>query len=156
MTICEEARSYQFITNNHASFPLWWKESLLKHQKVSKYYKFDCLQVFLLFFMFSFTALIVKSSHIFAGICFINENRVQDHTWKDFNTKFGLQWKYRESSYQRRQILALFWKYVTPILRFYVTVQKLSNISNLEGSWSSQKQETVASDYQSQNIWDKP
>ena len=26
-----------FITNNHASFHLWWEEHLLKYQKVSKY-----------------------------------------------------------------------------------------------------------------------
>ena len=32
---------YQFINNNHASFHLWWKESLL-NQKVSKYYGHDC------------------------------------------------------------------------------------------------------------------
>ena len=26
-----------FIGNNHASFHLWWKKNLVKHQKVSKY-----------------------------------------------------------------------------------------------------------------------
>ena len=31
-----------FITNNHPSFQLWWKENLFKHQKVSKYYDHDC------------------------------------------------------------------------------------------------------------------
>ena len=31
-----------FITNNRASFHLWWKENLVKHQKVSKYYNHDC------------------------------------------------------------------------------------------------------------------
>ena len=31
-----------FITNNHASFHLWWKENLAKHQKASKYYENDC------------------------------------------------------------------------------------------------------------------
>ena len=35
---------YQFITDNHASFHLWWTENLLNHQKVSKYYEHD-LQV---------------------------------------------------------------------------------------------------------------
>ena len=30
-----------FITNNHASFHLWGKENLVKHQKVSKYYDHD-------------------------------------------------------------------------------------------------------------------
>ena len=31
-----------FITNNHDSFHLWWKENLVKHQKVSKCYDQDC------------------------------------------------------------------------------------------------------------------
>ena len=31
-----------FTSNNRASFQLRWKENLLKHQKVSKYYQSDC------------------------------------------------------------------------------------------------------------------
>ena len=31
-----------FITNNHASFHLWWDENFVKHQNVSKYYDQDC------------------------------------------------------------------------------------------------------------------
>ena len=31
----------QFVTNTHPSFHLWWKKSLLNHQKVSKYYEND-------------------------------------------------------------------------------------------------------------------
>ena len=31
-----------FITNNRTSFHLWWKENLVKHWKVSKYYETDC------------------------------------------------------------------------------------------------------------------
>ena len=31
-----------FITNNHGLFHLWWKEDLVKHQKVSKFYDHDC------------------------------------------------------------------------------------------------------------------
>ena len=38
----EAAQIYQFIFTNHASFHLWWKENLLKHKKVSKYYEHDC------------------------------------------------------------------------------------------------------------------
>ena len=30
------------ISNNRALFHLWWKENLVKHQKVSKYYENDC------------------------------------------------------------------------------------------------------------------
>ena len=31
-----------YLSNNCASFHLWWKENLVKHQKVSKYYENDC------------------------------------------------------------------------------------------------------------------
>ena len=31
-----------FIINNCASFHLWWKENLVIHQRVSKYYENDC------------------------------------------------------------------------------------------------------------------
>ena len=31
-----------FVSNNRPSFHLWWKENLVKHQKVSKYYETDC------------------------------------------------------------------------------------------------------------------
>ena len=31
-----------FISNNYASLHLWWKENLVKHQNVSKYYENDC------------------------------------------------------------------------------------------------------------------
>ena len=40
-----------FITNNRATLHLWWKENLVKHQKVSKYYENDCLKNFLVLFM---------------------------------------------------------------------------------------------------------
>ena len=31
-----------FISNNRASFHLWWKKNLVKHKKVSEYYENDC------------------------------------------------------------------------------------------------------------------
>ena len=31
-----------FMSNNRPSFHLWWKENLVKHWKVSKYYETDC------------------------------------------------------------------------------------------------------------------
>ena len=34
--------AYHFITYNHASFPFCWKENLLNHQKVSKYWEHYC------------------------------------------------------------------------------------------------------------------
>ena len=54
------------------------------------------------------TTLIVKNSHIFAGIYFIFQKNVLDQTWNTFDTKIEYQWKDRETSYQVRQILALF------------------------------------------------
>ena len=37
------------ISNNHPSFHLWWKENLVKHQKVSKHYENICLPFFFCF-----------------------------------------------------------------------------------------------------------
>ena len=31
-----------FVSNNRASFPMWWEENLIKYQKVSNYYQNDC------------------------------------------------------------------------------------------------------------------
>ena len=39
MATLKATRIYQFITNNHGTFYLSWKQNLLNHQKVSKY---DC------------------------------------------------------------------------------------------------------------------
>ena len=57
-----------FFTNNYALFHLWLKESLVKHQRVSKYYDYDFLHNFVVVVVV--VAPIVKSSHIFAGIYF--------------------------------------------------------------------------------------
>ena len=53
-----------FISHNRASFHLRWKENLVEHQKVSKYYENDCLQNFLFLFMSLLTAPISKNSHV--------------------------------------------------------------------------------------------
>ena len=42
-----------FITNNHDSFQLWWKEKSVKHQKVSKFCHQDCSFRFCLIFIFN-------------------------------------------------------------------------------------------------------
>ena len=34
-----------FITNNCASFHLWWKRNLVKDQKASKYYENNCINI---------------------------------------------------------------------------------------------------------------
>ena len=91
-----------FISNNRASFHLWWKENLVKHQKVSKYYENDCLQNFLLLFMSLLTAKFVKNSHILARIYFISLKNALKQTCNFFDTKFGIQWKDGRSSYQVR------------------------------------------------------
>ena len=53
-----------FINNNHASFHLPWKENLVKHQNVSKYYENDCVQNFLMLFMSLVTVPVVKNTHL--------------------------------------------------------------------------------------------
>ena len=67
----EATQTNQFITNNHASFHLWPKENLVKHEKFSQYYVLGCLRNFLFHFMLLFTVQVVKKSHILAGIYFI-------------------------------------------------------------------------------------
>ena len=55
-----------FISNNRPSFHLWWKENLVRHRKVSKYYETE--SIYLWFFSFLF--------HIFEGSllqCFLWE-----------------------------------------------------------------------------------
>ena len=48
------------VSNNRKSFHLWEKESLVKHQKVSKCYAIDCLQNFFLLFMSVLTVNLLK------------------------------------------------------------------------------------------------
>ena len=81
MAARQATRMYRFITNNHTLFHLWWDESLLNHQKVSKYDKRDCLQKIILLLMSLLTALIVKNSHILAGLYFIFLKNVLYQTW---------------------------------------------------------------------------
>ena len=91
-----------FISNNRQSFHLWWKENLVNHLKLSKYYETDCLQSFLLLFMLLLTAKFAKHSHILARIFIIFLKNVLKKTWNSLNTKFQLQWKDRENSNQIR------------------------------------------------------
>ena len=92
----------------HALFHLWWKQNLIEHQKVSEYYENDCLQNFLLLFIFLVIAKFVKKSHIYARTHFIFLKTVVKQTWNSFNTKCGPQWKDWKSSYQIWQILVIF------------------------------------------------
>ena len=65
-----------FVSNNCASFHLWWKENLIKHEKILKYYENDCLQNFLMLFMYLLIAKFAKKSHIYARIYFISLKNV--------------------------------------------------------------------------------
>ena len=98
----------RFITNNHASFYLWWKEKFVKYQKFSKHYVHECLQNFLLHFMSLLTASISKNSGFLAEIYFIFLKNVLDQTWKSSDTKFWTRWKDWKYSFQVRQSLTLF------------------------------------------------
>ena len=73
-----------FVTDNNASFHLWLKESLVKHQKVSNYYDHDCLQNFLFLFISLLTAPIVKNKCILAGIFFLFLKKQHKQNLKDF------------------------------------------------------------------------
>ena len=104
-----------FVANNHASFHLWWKETLVKYQKDLKYYVNDCLQSFLFRIIFLLTASIVNNSHILAGVYFIFHKNVLEQTQKSFDTEFRPQWY---SSYEVRQNLALFRSLLALILNW--------------------------------------
>ena len=61
----------KFIINNHALLHLWWRENLLKHPKVSKYYDKDFILNLFVLFMSLLTAPFIKSTHILIGVYFI-------------------------------------------------------------------------------------
>ena len=77
-----------FVTNNLTSLHLWLNENLVKHQKVSKYYDYDCLQNLFFLFMSLLIVPIVKSSHNLAEIYF---NFLKKKVLKVFNAKVGPQ-----------------------------------------------------------------
>ena len=116
-----------------------WHENFAKHQNLSKYYDQDCLKNFLLLFTSWLAASIVKNSPFLAEIYFIFLENVIHQTSKAFNTKFGPQWKDRKSSYQVRQIFALFCKLVALILGLnciqVLRVTKIVKQIKFEGAW---------------------
>ena len=118
-----------FITNNYASFHLWWKGSIVKHHKVSNYYENDFLQNFLLLFLSLLTAPIDKNGDIIAVIKFISLKNPLKQNSKSSNITLRLQQKDQKSSMKVKQVLALF---ATWLLKFYVkTVRKAWELQNL-------------------------
>ena len=99
-----------FITYNHASFHLLWKEKLLK------YYVHHCLQNFLLLSMSLLTASIVKKSNFLAEIYLIFLKKCPGPNLKVFRCQIWSHWKDWKSSCQVRQNLALSRKLVALIL----------------------------------------
>ena len=71
-------------------------------------------------FSFAFMSLLptkfVKNSHILGKIYLIFLKNVLKQTRNSFNTKFQAQWKACSSSYQLKQILAVFCDLIPPIL----------------------------------------
>ena len=104
------------ISNNCSSLHLWWTENLVKLQQVSKYDEKDCLQIFLLLLMSLLETKFVKNSHILGKIYLIFLKNVLKQTRNSFNTKFQAQWKACSSSYQLKQILAVFLDLISLIL----------------------------------------
>ena len=62
--------------------------------------------------MSSLTALFIRNSSIFQKFTLPFYEKDRDQTGKAFITRFGPQWKDRESSYQVRLILVLFPNYL--------------------------------------------
>ena len=80
-----------FITNNYASFHLWWKENLEKYQKSQNVMSMIVWKIFFCNFFFLLTALIVHDSLILAGIYFIFPKTVLDQALKILDIEFGPQ-----------------------------------------------------------------
>ena len=104
------------ISNNRPSFHLWWNENLGKLQQVSKYYEKDCLQIFVLLLMSLLKTKFVKNCHIWGKIYLTFLKNELKQTRNSFNTKFQAQWKACSSSYQLKQILAVFCDLIPLIL----------------------------------------
>ena len=118
-------------------FYLWWKDNLVKRQKVSKYYEIDCHENFLLLFMFLLTVPIAKNCYIWVEMHFIFLKSMLKQTWRSFNTNFWPE-----------QFL---FKTVSKALE----LPKLSKKTSLEGSEASWKDDIVFRNNHSQNISDK-
>ena len=148
-----------FKSNNCVPCRLWGKKNLVKHPKISKYYENDCLQNFLLLFMFSLKGKFLKSSHILGRIYFTFPKIFLKQTWSSFNTNIQSQQKDPKSSYKLRQILGLFCHLTALILRpnnlkgLRVTkiVKKKISWKGCEASWN---EKIVSRDNNSENIWD--
>ena len=76
-----------FITNNHTLSFFLVKKTLVKHQKVWKYYDCYCVQNSSLFFIFLLTAPTVTKCHILAGIYFIFQKNGHRTNVKGFQLK---------------------------------------------------------------------
>ena len=77
-------------------------------------------------------------------------------TWHSFNTKFQTQWKDRESSYQVRRILGLFFHSIALILALNsvkdLRVTKNDKEINFEGVLGELESKKVSRDNNWQNI----
>ena len=60
----------------------------MNHQNFSKYFEHDCLQNFLLLLMSLLTALIVKNSHVLAGLYYIFLEKRPKPNLKGFQYQF--------------------------------------------------------------------
>ena len=77
-----------FITNNHPTFYLWWKENFL------------CL--------YEPLQLLKKTAIFWLEFTLSFQKNIKDQAWKSLDTKLGPYWKDWKRSYQVRQILSSF------------------------------------------------
>ena len=146
------------VRNNCTLFHLRWKENLVKHSKLLKYYETDCLQNFLLLFKLLLRAKLVKVSYILVRIFFIFLKDVLKHTWISLNTKFEAHWKDQKSSWKVRDILGLFCHLISLIFG-QNSVKDLRVTKNLkeikfEGVLGELEKKIVSRHNNLQNIWE--
>ena len=73
LTTREAVPIHKFITNNQASFHLWWKENMLNHQRVSKYYELGCRFISLGIFLFCRYIFQISRELFFQWFYFVKE-----------------------------------------------------------------------------------
>ena len=94
-----------FISDNRQSFRLWWKENLVKHQKVLKYYQnWLSAKGFLAFYVFIHEEICQKQSYLGLNL----SKKRSETNLKLFQYQISTAVKDRKSSYQVRKKLGIF------------------------------------------------
>ena len=117
-----------FITTIHASFHLWWKEHLVKYQKVSKYYDHSCSKLFLLnisFCMFLDESIILICYGVLFLIAGLNKQQQKDMMYWVIQYENGMIWLFVNFSLKFHDYIGNFrvWLFLFSFLLLFAMLQ---------------------------------